>query len=49
MKEGEGMVGEEWGGGREELSMMPLSRARQNQNINMLKLREQKKWKNFSK
>lgn len=27
---------------------MPLSRARQNQNINMLDLREQKKWENFS-
>lgn len=35
--------------GREELSIIPLSRARQNQNVNMLKLRELKKRENFSK
>lgn len=39
MKERERMVGEEEVGGGEELSIKPLSRARQNQNVNMLKLR----------
>lgn len=48
MKGRERMVGEEAVGGREELSIIPLSRARQNQDVNMLRLRELKKRENFS-